>query len=238
MPEKFMMVITVKEMKELLVEEMHGVQRVPALLYSNPTSTMESYHSSNYEILPFEPLHDIGKHIENVCSELPHHVSASEANIINEVKKLCLGGKETTRTFDYRCFSLILVKQFENHVTTKYVDHLLHTLADIQRLAYSSDNARTPKSIIRLHNMSWYHGILCREVFGFKLKEMTTRKLYGNYYHDITSHAAMQYRLICGKSTNVEEQERVFNSISNITRSTSSCHPNHIITNVLILIRG
>ena len=38
-------------------------------------------------------------------------------------------------------------------------------------------------------------------------------------------------RLICGKSCNVEEQERVFNTITNITKTTSSNHPSHIIGN-------
>ena len=82
------------------------------------------------------------------------------------------------------------------------------------------------------------HGILCREVLGFKLKEITTRKLYGNYYHNITSHAAIQHRLISGKSCNVEEQERIFNTITNITASTSSYHPSHIIGNIFIRLQA
>ena len=86
--------------------------------------------------------------------------------------------------------------------------------------------------------MTWYNGILCREVFGFKLKELTTRKLYGNYYHNITSHAAMQHRLINGKACNVEEHERIFNTITNITKSTSSYHPSHIIGNIFIRLQA
>ena len=62
------------ELEDILKEVMHGVQRVPALLNNDPMATLESINCSNYEILGFEPLHDIGKHIENVLTELPAHI--------------------------------------------------------------------------------------------------------------------------------------------------------------------
>jgi hypothetical protein len=99
---------TVDDMKKLLTHEFHGVQRVPALLYPNPLATLASINSDKYEILPFEPLHDVGKHIENILIELPMHVSQEEATIINETIELSLGNKETKRCFDYRC-ALIMV---------------------------------------------------------------------------------------------------------------------------------
>ena len=73
-----------EELKKLLVDELHGVQRVPALLFTNPLANLASINSDKYEILPFEPLHDVGKHIENVLVELPMHVSPEEATMINE----------------------------------------------------------------------------------------------------------------------------------------------------------
>ena len=229
---------TKKELEKLLAEELHGVQRVPALLYTNPTSTMESINCGKYEVLSFEPLHDIGKHIENILTELPFHLPKKEAAAVNDVIQCSLGGKDTKRTFDYRCALIILAKQSFTIISSKLVQHLLTTLVEIQRIAYSGEAERTPKSVLRLHNMTWYHGILCREVLGFKLKELTTRKLYGNYYHNITSHAPMQHRLINGKSCNVEEQERIFNTITNITKSTSSYHPSHIIGNIFIRLQA
>ncbi|CAB4010365.1 Hypothetical predicted protein [Paramuricea clavata] len=36
-----------KELEKLLTEELHGVQRVPALLYNNPTATLESINCDN-----------------------------------------------------------------------------------------------------------------------------------------------------------------------------------------------
>ena len=161
-----------------------------------------------------------------------------ESNAVKEIINLSIGGKETKRTFDFRCALIILAKHSTQIISSNHVQQLLNSLVEIQRIAYSSERDRTPKSVLRLHNMTWYHGILCREVFAFKLNEMTTRKLYGNYFHDITSHAAMQHRLISGKSCNVEEQERVFSTITNITKSTSSYHPSHIIGNVFVRLQA
>ena len=48
----------------------------------------------------------------------------------------------------------------------------------------------------------------------------------------------MQHRLINGKSCNDEEQERIFNTIANITKSTSSYHPSHIIGNIFIRLQA
>ena len=73
---------------------------------------------------------------------------------------------------------------------------------------------------------------------GFNLKELTVRKLYGTYFHNITSHAPIQNRIINDLSASTEEQERIFNAITNITRTTSSFHGNHIIANILIRLQA
>ena len=91
---------TKSELEKLLQDEMHGAQRVPVLLYNTPTTSLESINCENYEILSFEPLHDIGKHIENVLTELPAHLPAEEAKDVEEVINLSMEGKDTKRTFD------------------------------------------------------------------------------------------------------------------------------------------
>ena len=147
------------------------------------------------------------------------------------------GGKETKRTVDYRCALIMVSNQVRGFVDTT-VQLLLDTLAEIQEIAYSSDAQRTPRSVLRLHNLTWYHGMLCRSVIRFSLKQMTTRKFYGNYFHNITSHAPIQNRLISGRSAYTEEQERVFTTINHITRMTSSYHPDHVIGNVFIRVQA
>ena len=226
-----------KELEDLLKEVMHGVQRVPALLYNDPMATLESINCSNYEILGFEPLHDIVKHIENVLTELPAHIPQQEAFELKAIIELSIGGKETKRTVDYRCALVLTASQVRGKINSK-AQLLLDTLVKIQEIAYGSEAARSPRSVLQFHNLTWCHGILCRETIGFTLKYMTTRKFYGTYFHNITAHAAIQNRLVSGRSTYIEEQERVFNAITSITRSTSSYHSNHIIGNVFVRLQA
>ena len=82
------------QLEDLLKEELHGVQRVPALLFTSPDQTLESINCVSYEILSFEPLHDIGKHIENLLTELPDHLPTSEASKLKAVLELSIGGKK------------------------------------------------------------------------------------------------------------------------------------------------
>jgi hypothetical protein len=119
-----------KELEDLLKEELHGVQRVPALLFTSPDKTLESFNCASYEILGFEPLHDIGKHIENLLTELPDHLPTYEASKLKAVLELSIGGKETKRTIDYRC-ALIMVSNQVRGLVNPMVQMLLDTLVEI-----------------------------------------------------------------------------------------------------------
>ena len=74
--------------------------------------------------------------------------------------------------------------------------------------------------------------MLCIQKFG-TLKTMTRRKFFGRYFHSLTTHAALTYRLISLRSVNTETQERMFQASKAITRATSNKHPEHIITNII-----
>ena len=156
---------------------------------------------------------------------------------MNGLIDFCIGSKETKRAFDYRCCLVIISNQIRHKINSN-AQLLLDTLVEIQEIAYCSESERTPRSVLRFHNLTWYHAMLCRMVMGFKLKKLTVRKLYGTYFHNITSHAPIQNRIINGRSANTEEQERVFNALTNITRTTSSFHGNHIIANILIRLQA
>lgn len=65
---------TKKQLQNLLDEEMHGVNRVPALLFRNLTTSLESLNLGTYEVLPCEPMYDIAHHIENLLTELPEQI--------------------------------------------------------------------------------------------------------------------------------------------------------------------
>ena len=226
-----------EELQNLLKEELHGVQRVPALLYQNPDLPLDEINCGDYEVLGFEPLHDISHHIENVLTELPSHLSKDEASELNALIEFCMAAKETKRAFDYRCALILISNQIRGKINSK-AQLLLDTLVEIQEIAYNSEAQRTPRSILRFHNLTWYHAMLCRMVIGFQLKKLSVRKLYGTYFHNITSHAPIQNRLISGRSANTEEQERIFNAITNITRTTSSFHPDHVVSNILVRLQA
>jgi len=90
------------ELQNLLNDEMCGIQRVPALLFNNPLASLADLGLEDYEILPAEPLHDIGHHIENLLTELSCHLSTNESKLLEDSIEMCLGNKDSKRTVDYR----------------------------------------------------------------------------------------------------------------------------------------
>ena len=45
---------------------MHGIQRMPPLLFPKPFAKLEDINLEKYEILINEPLDDISNHIKNI----------------------------------------------------------------------------------------------------------------------------------------------------------------------------
>ena len=229
---------TKAELQGALDEQLCGKQRVPALLFSRPGASLESLNLSKYEILPCEPLHDIGHHIENVLTELPHHLSEDEANVINESIKLSLGKKESKRAIDYR-IALVQTTAMahQSNIVSERPLALLDTLVQMQEILYSPEDKRSTTLILRYLNQSWYHSILLNSIIR-KPKKLTRRKLFGVYYHNLTSHAGLMIRLISGLASNAEEQERTFNAIKRITKQTSNYNPEQIIPNLMIRLQA
>ena len=108
----------------------------------------------------------------------------------------------------------------------------------MQDILYKDDEARSPRLILRYHNCSWYHHMLCKEIIGFQLRKMTVRKFYGTYLHDLTAHGPIQLRIVSGRSSNAEEEERTFNTVKSITNTTSCYRPGHIISNIFIRLQA
>ena len=47
-----------KDLQIKLQNEMHGIQRIPAIMFNNPTSSLMKLNLTNYEILCFKPHKD------------------------------------------------------------------------------------------------------------------------------------------------------------------------------------
>ena len=68
-------------------------------------------------------------------------------------------------------------------------------------------------------------------------KKLTKRKLWGYYVHALLTHAPLQYRLISLRQLNVENEERLFGSLKDITLRTSSRRPGEITYNAFIRLQ-
>ena len=121
-----------------------------------------------------------------------------------------------------------LLETSSDHKLTK----LFQTAVEVTEILYASADRRTPANILSLHNIAFIHGMLCRDLFA-KPKSMTRCKIFGRYFHSLTSHASIQYRTIPLCSLNAERQERMLKQAKMITKSTSNQQPNQIIRNVV-----
>ena len=218
-----------------LEELRRGVTNVPALLQNTPETPLDSLYLHNYEISPTEPLHDIKGHLSNVADELLAQTTGNIKKKLSSVYESVLG-KETLRCCDYRKAAILILLALDELKADKKIIDLMRTLVEITEILYSTNCKRSSQAVLRLHNVAFVHGKLCTELFHTP-KTMTRRKMFGRYFHSLTSHAPILYRLVCLRSMNAEMQERMFGQCKAITRATSSQHPDHIITNILLRLQ-
>ena len=62
---------------------------------------------------------------------------------------------------------------------------------------------------------------------------MSKRKVYGIYLHALTAHAPQQYEIVCQKSINAENQERLFDE-----EQLKRRHPDNILFTVLLCLQA
>ena len=147
-----------------------------------------------------------------------------------------LSTKEKLRGSDYRLCCVVLALHLGSNCRLT-IRRLLNTLAELCELLYAPADKRTPKFILRLHNVAFSHVIAVRKVIQIP-QVLTYRKMFGIYYHSITCHAPFTSRLISLSSVDTEEEEREFSTINSISKSTSNGHPEHIIPNSIIKVQA
>ena len=150
----------------LLTEEMHGIQRLPSLLFDNPTNTLNDMNLDHYEISTIEPLHDVGNHIKNIYEEIPLHLTALLRKDLSAVIKASFNDKIEKKTADYR-LSLVHVVSYliKNHSHTKVLA-IFETLLNIVHLLYMPYGKRTNKTILSLYTDTRHAGDYYRIVPG------------------------------------------------------------------------
>ena len=118
------------KLEKELREHLGGIERVPSLLFPNPSATMDGLNLQHYVVIAVEPLHDIKEHIANVTKELPPHVVPEEKALFDQVVEVVLSTKEEVRGSDYRLFIVILAIHLGNNCRV-IVRTILYILAGL-----------------------------------------------------------------------------------------------------------
>ena len=127
--------MTHDQLKKLLEKNLHGMQRLPALMYDHPTFNLSDLNLADYEILCHEPLHDISNHIKNLYNELVHHVPNNIQDSFKQIIQNSFNGKEAKNGSDYRKSLLLvgnwLLETAPEHFVTKFI----LTMCEIQEIS-------------------------------------------------------------------------------------------------------
>lgn len=197
---------------------------------------MASLNLEEYEVMPIEPLHDCKGHIKNVWDVLPEILIPKEYKIFQQSLDATYGYKDKIRGSDYRMSTIVVYQAMKNNCRNK-IEDLLYTLMEIVRLAYMKSQKRSPKFILRIHNVTFQHAMLCQSVLGNNLKTITKEKLYGIYFHSLTAHLHEVSRIVAPSSLHSENEEQLFSKINQISLGTSSRTLESIRDNSIIRIQ-
>lgn len=202
--------MTKPELTKDLNDILRGSTRTPALLFGQGELTVESLNLENYEVLYtyFEALHCSMNQIKNVLEELPHHIS--DIDTLTKLKEILAVqlNKEKMRGVDYRK-TLIFLTIALHQTATRDVRILLMTLCEMVETFYCQEKRRSPRLVLRLHNLCWRHAIQCRRVLT-PTRALTSRKLFGLYFHACVSHSAF---LLCQSLTDQQMQKCLRDSL-------------------------
>ena len=211
-----------------------GIVNVPALIQDTPETPLCEIGLEYYEVSPVEPLHDIKGHLSNLIDELRISLNGEVKEKVEAICSTVLG-KETLRGSDYRKGSILILHTLQELQPSSPVTALFETAVEITEILYSDPSKHCSQSVLRLHNLAFVHATLCRDQFN-NPKTMSSRKMFGRYFHALTCHAPLLYRIICLRLLNTESEERMFGQCKSITRTTSNHHANHVIENILVRI--
>ena len=234
---KFNLDAPVKNLRELLIDEMYGIQRLPALMFTKPNASLKELNLERYEILNNEPLHDLSNHVKNLYEEIPSHFHKNIKEQVSQIISTSFNGKETKNSASYRESILIVCNWLIEHHLHHFITDIIKTMCEIQEILYLPDKYRSIQKVFRLNNIIFIHSLLIQKHFQDKLCKLQERKFFGAYYHSIVHHAPEQYRLFSGRSINTEKEEATFHHLKVSSNLTSNHHPDHVISNAMIRLQ-
>ena len=162
--------LTKQSLQASLELEMHGIQRMPALLLTAPFAQLDSIYLDKYEILVNEPLHDISNHIKNLQHEIPHHVPKGKKALVKDIITSSFNGKEAKNSANHRKSLLLMTNWFLSNMKNHFSTYILITLCEIQEILYLPDQRRSVQKIMRLIFSTFKHAMLLKIHLDSKLK--------------------------------------------------------------------
>ena len=228
--------IAMKGKKKAILEQAFddirmGITNFPALLQSSPEASLQSLNLQQYEVAPTEPLHDLKGHFANIIEETFAVTTGDTHKILADVKASLLS-KETVRCSDLRKAIILIYLKLEQLKPDDILTNLYRTAVDISNLCYAHEEKRVQRSILCLHNRTFLHAYYCSVLFS-NPKSMSRRRMFGRYFHSLTTHASLLLRIISLRSLNAEQHERMFQKAKGITKATSNNHAQQVITNII-----
>ncbi|CAB4006663.1 Hypothetical predicted protein [Paramuricea clavata] len=126
-----------------------------ALLVYTPDVPLEDLHLADCEILPTKPFHDIGHHIENVFTELPHYLEDKERQVSEDCVKTCLDGKDrqaANAEEEERLFHhiKIIAKRTSNYSNDQVIPNIMVCLQAEKKMAQREDASKQDAHISTL----------------------------------------------------------------------------------------
>ena len=221
-----------QELEKDFDELRRGIVNVPALLQGCPETNVGHLCLDKYEISPVEPLHDVKGHLNNLIDEIRPLLKGEAKKRVDVIANSVLG-KETLRCSDYRKGAILMLKALQETIPDSPLTAMLSTAVEITELLYSRQENQTKQSVLRLHNLAFVHAKLCSDHLS-NPKTMSRRKMFGRYFHAITTHSPLLNRIIPPRLLNTELEERMFGQCKAITRTTSNQHTSNIISNILV----
>ncbi len=200
---------------------------------------MSEIKLDGYTVLDCEPLHDLKGHLINLLLEIPPILDSENKRIVTELLQILLLAKKQNgySGSDLRICLIELDCLVQSLDVREDVKLLLRTAVQISKTLYSSDDKRSPKTILQLYNCAWLHHELCKSFFPTP-KEISYDKLFGLYLHSLAVHAPRQYEIVCLRSVNTENQERLFQQAKQIATRCTNRKPDNVITEVLVRIQA
>ena len=174
---------TKQDLQKELARHLKGVQRVPTLLLDNPALPLADMNLQRYCVLDCEPLHDIKGHLANIFTELPHIIA--DAQLRRDTCDLLdiVVPKEKPSGGDYRRAAIHLLALLKDRASND-IALLVQTIVEISEILYADDEKRSNVTVLRLHNLTWLHYQLCKELFR-SLHTLSRTKFFGLYLHAV-----------------------------------------------------